>query len=246
MTPQHRFYRDLAGWWPLISPLEEYAGEAAELARLLGTARRPVRDVLELGSGGGHNAAHLSDTFHLTLVDLSPAMLDVSRRHNPRCDHHVGDMRSIRLGRTFDAVYLHDAVDYMTTRADLRRAMATAFVHCRPGGVGVFMPDATTEIFAASTDHGGSDGSDGRGVRYLEWTRDRDPDDETTETDYVFVLRTADDTVEVVHECHRFGLFSRATWIDLLRDVGFTPDRVTERTDEERQPRDVFVGHRPT
>ena len=33
--PRHRLYRDLASWWPLISPPEEYAEEAAFAASLL-------------------------------------------------------------------------------------------------------------------------------------------------------------------------------------------------------------------
>ncbi len=67
----HRFYGDLAVWWPLISPPEEYAEEAAFAAALLSSASIPVRDVLELGNGGGHNAVHLKARFTMTLVDLS-------------------------------------------------------------------------------------------------------------------------------------------------------------------------------
>lgn len=181
----HRFYGDLAVWWPLISPPEEYAEEAAFAATLLDTAWIPVSEVLELGSGGGHNAVHLKAGFSMTLVDLSEDMLAVSRRLNPECDHHRGDMRTVRLGRSFDAVFVHDAVDYMVSEADLRRAVQTAFVHCRPGGVGVFVPDATRETFEAASDHGGSDGADGRAVRYLDWTWDPDPEDTWTLTEYV-------------------------------------------------------------
>jgi trans-aconitate methyltransferase len=59
----------------------------------------------------------------MTLVDLSEEMLVVSRRLNPECEHLLGDMRTLRLGRSFDAVFVHDAIDYMTTEADLRRAV---------------------------------------------------------------------------------------------------------------------------
>jgi len=106
-----RFYGDLAEWWPLISPPEDYAEEAAFAATLLDSASIPVREVLELGSGGGHNAVHLKARFAMTLVDLSATMLEVSQRLNPECTHHRGDMRSIRLGRRFDAVFVHDAID---------------------------------------------------------------------------------------------------------------------------------------
>lgn len=56
LPTEHRLYGDLAIWWPLISPPEEYAEEAAYIATVLGSAAIPVQDVLELGSGGGHNA----------------------------------------------------------------------------------------------------------------------------------------------------------------------------------------------
>jgi len=82
-TPKHHFYGDWAEWWPLVSPVADYTEEAAYCARVLGTAARAVETVLELGSGGGHIAAHLKQHFRLTLVDLSDDMLNVSRRSIP-------------------------------------------------------------------------------------------------------------------------------------------------------------------
>ncbi|MPZ89546.1 MAG: methyltransferase domain-containing protein, partial [Nitriliruptorales bacterium] len=243
---EHRFYGELAVWWPLISPPEEYAEEAAYAATVLNSASIPVREVLELGSGGGHNAVHLKASFAMTLIDLSEEMLDVSRRLNPECGHRQGDMRSLRLGRTFDAVFVHDAVDYMTSEADLRKAVETAYVHCRAGGIAVFVPDRTTETFEAASDHGGTDDAGGRGVRYLEWIWDPDPDDSWALTEYAFLLRDADGSVRVVHETHRTGLFSREVWLRVLADAGFDPSAVTEETTENRTPRELFVARRPT
>ncbi len=241
MPNEHRFYGELAGWWPLISPPEEYAEEAAYAATLLASAERPVREVLELGSGGGSNAVYLKERFALTLVDLSEEMLEVSRRLNPECAHVQGDMRTVRLGRTFDAVFLHDAVDYMTTEADLRRAIDTAYAHCAEGGLAVFVPDSTAETFEPGTGHGGSD--DGaRGVRFLDWVWDPDPDDTWVQTEYAFVLRDEDGSARVVHETHRTGLFGRDVWLRLLAEAGFTAEAVTEVTTEDRTPREVFIG----
>jgi len=243
---EHRFYGELALWWPLISPPEEYAEEAASVAAVLDSASIAVRDVLELGSGGGHNAVHLKTTYTMTLVDLSKEMLDVSLRLNPECDHHQGDMRTVRLARTFDAVFVHDAVDYMTSEADLALAIETAFVHCRPGGIVVLVPDLTVETFEATSDHGGCDDDrDGRGVRYLEWTWDPDRADTWALTEYAFLLRDADGSVRSVHETHRTGLFTRDTWLRRLAEAGLEPSAVTERTEEDRAPRELFVGRRP-
>lgn len=242
----HRFYGELARWWPLVSAVEDYEEEAGFVATLLRRAARPVRDVLELGSGGGHNAWHLGRSFEMTLVDLSPEMIEVSIEANPTMVHHVGDMRDVRLDRDFDAVFVHDAVDYMTSTADLGAAMATAFAHIRPGGVAVFVPDSVTETFEPSTDHGGHDDLDsGRGVRYLEWTWDPDPSDHHVTTEYSFLLREAAGSVRSVHESHLIGVFPTETWTELLTDAGFEPEVVTEVTTEDRTPRTCFVAHRP-
>jgi SAM-dependent methyltransferase len=241
----HRLYTDLARWWPLISPPAEYVEEASFVAGLLDSAQGSVREVLELGSGGGHNATHLKQRFAMTLVDLSADMLAVSSGLNPDCEHRQGDMRTLRLDRTFDAVFVHDAIDYMVTESDLAQATETAFVHCRPGGVAVFVPDATTETFEPTSGHGGSDDpATGRGARYLEWTWDPDPSDTWVDSVYVFILRDADGSANVVHEKHRTGLFSRGDWIRILSDTGFEATALPEHTSEDRTPRDVFVCHK--
>jgi SAM-dependent methyltransferase len=239
---EHRFYGELAPWWELISPVEEYAEEGAYLTGLLAAHRPRVTEVLELGSGGGHLASFLTPRFDLTLADLSPAMLARSGQLNPSAAHVVGDMRTLRLERTFDAVVLHDAVAYMLGADDLHAALLTAHVHLRPGGLAVVLPDETVETFAPWTDVGGSDG-DGRAVRYLEWTTGPDTLGQVR-TEYLFALRRGDD-VEVVHETHRTGLFARARWLELLAEVGFDARRVAEETTEERHPRDVFLAVRP-
>ncbi|MET0458876.1 MAG: methyltransferase domain-containing protein [Ilumatobacteraceae bacterium] len=245
-SAEHRFYGELAPWWPLLSPPEDYAEEAAEMARVLRSASIPVRHVLELGSGGGHNAVHLRAWFDLTLVDLSDGMLAVSRRLNPTCAHRRGDMRGVRFGREFDAVLVHDAVDYMLTEDELRAAMTTAYVHCKPGGLALFVPDDTAESFEPETDHGGRDAPDGGGARYLSWTWDPAPDDGWVATEYAFVLRHADGSVRAVHETHRTGLFGRDVWLRLLAEVGFEASIELERTTEDRPPRELFIGRRPS
>lgn len=244
-SPEYRFYGELAAWWPLISPPDEYAEEAAFARTLLTSGPGTVAEVLELGSGGGHNAMHLKSGFDMTLVDLSREMLDMSRGLNPECAHAVGDMRTIRLGRAFDAVFVHDAVDYMTTEADLALAMGTAFAHCRPGGVAVFVPDHVADTFEEVSGQGGRDGPDGRGVRYLDWTWDPDPSDTSVRTDYAFLLREAEGSVRVVHESHLTGLYPRARWLELLAEAGFEPRAVAEETTDDRPPRTFFVARRP-
>jgi hypothetical protein len=154
-------------------------------------------------------------------------------------------MRTVRLGRRFDAVFVHDAVAYMLTEDDLRRAVETAYAHTRPGGLTLFVPDHVAEIFEPDTDHGGSDGPGGRAARYLSWSYDPDPSDTEVVTEYAFLLREEDGTVHAVHDTHREGLFPRATWLRLLEEAGFEAEPVTEETTDGRMPRQLFVAHRP-
>jgi len=239
-------YDELAPWWPLLSPPADYAEEAEVYARTLVEAtRRPIRTLLELGSGGGNNASFLGLHFRCTLVDASEPMLKVSRALNPECEHIVGDMRTVRLGRTFDAVFIHDAIAYMTTESDLRRAFTTAFEHLEPGGAAVFAPDTVRERFQPNTDHGGLDG-DGRALRYLDWIWDPDPNDTTYLVDFAFLLREGDAPPRVVTDRHVMGLFSRAEWLRWIADTGFEA-RAVPRGVFEREPSagEVFVGVKP-
>jgi SAM-dependent methyltransferase len=239
-------YRELAPWWPLLSAPAAYAEEAEIYRGLLAEAgERAPATVLELGSGGGSNAFHLKADFELTLVDLSDGMLEVSRALNPECEHVQGDMRTVRLGRVFDAVFVHDAVNYMTSEEELRQAVETAAVHCRPGGVALFAPDHLRENFRTGTDYGGHDG-DGRAARFLEWTWDPDPLDTTYTVDYAYLLREADGSVRVEHDRHVEGLFPRATWLGLLEEAGFQARAVpVEHSELEPGTYELFVATRP-
>jgi hypothetical protein len=240
-------YTDLAEWFHLVTAPTEYAEEASfyfeHLRRALG---RPIETVLELGAGGGNNAWHYKQwAGRVTLTDPAPAMLALSQRVNPDCEHLIGDMRDLRLGRLFDVVFVHDAISYLLNLADLRRAFETAFVHTRPGGVALFAPDALRETYRDDTDCGGHDGSDGRGLRYLEWTFDPDPKDETYQTDYTFVLRELGQPTRVVLDEHRQGLFSRADWLRLLSEVGFQADAVPfEHSEEPPGSLEIFLARR--
>jgi SAM-dependent methyltransferase len=236
-----KLYDELAEWWPLFSAPADYAEEAAFFARVLNDAcEQAPRTVLELGSGGGNNALYLKSKFEMTLVDLSPQMLAVSRALNPECEYREGDMRSVNLGRTFDAVFVHDAIAYMTTADDLGAAIRTAHRHCRAGGVALFVPDCVRETFVAETRHGGHDGGDGRSLRYLMWSVDPDPADTTYRTDFAIMLREPSGEARVVHDSHIEGIFSRAEWMRLLRDAGFEPRTLTDEWNRE-----VFVARRP-
>jgi SAM-dependent methyltransferase len=242
-----RMYGDLAPWWPLLSAPEDYAEEAGIFLAALAAARGSApRTILELGSGGGNNASHLKRRARMTLVDRAPGMLRVSRRLNPECVHRRGDLRTVRLGRTFDAVFVHDAASYLRTAADVRAAARTAAAHLAPGGAALLVPDHTREDFREEVSRGGHDGG-GRSLRYLAWTDDPDPRDGEYRANYAILLRDRRGRVRTVAETHVLGLHPRALWTAALREAGLRPRmlRFRHSTFGPGVRRVMFVGVKP-
>lgn len=219
----HRLYNDLAWLWPVISPPEEYADESGYWRRALwGKLGEGRHRILELGAGGGHNLSHLTRHFQATAVDLSPQMLRLSTGLNLGVAHHLGDMRSVRLGQTFYAVLIHDAVSYLLTEEDLQATLETCRVHLRPGGVLLIGPDWVREDF------------DGATPIQFQWVRkkgrievtideylhDPDPDDTQIESIYTYTIKE-DGKERVEKDTHITGLFPIATWTRLMEQAGF-------------------------
>src|SRR5918994_664655 len=237
---QPKLFTELAGWWQLVSPTEFYANEATFFKELL--RAEGARTVLELGSGGGNVALLLKNDFTLTLTEISAEMLAQSKKRNPELEHLEGDMRTLRLGRTFDGVLINDAIMYMTTEEDLRAALLTAYEHCKPGGVVLIAPDWVAETFRPNTTHEGADAGE-RGIRALEWIWDADPNDTKVNYELILALKEGDELRTVVDR-HVVGVFPCATWVRLLKDVGFEVKVVEDRSTESERS-EVFLGHKP-
>lgn len=238
-----KLYTEFADWWPVLSPPDDYSEEAEFYRQAVISASELIpRTLLELGSGGGNNASHLKQYFAITLVDLSPAMLVVSRELNPECEHIEDDMRTVRLNRQYDVVFIHDAIDLMQSVEDLSSTIITAYEHCKPGGVALFAPDYTLETFRPTTTHGGHDRGN-RSLRYLEWDWDPDPKDNTYISLMVYVMREGDESVRCVEDCHICGLFSTEKWLQIIEAVGFKPRIVPfEHSEIESGGCNIFLG----
>ncbi len=165
-------------------------------------------------------------------VDLSRPMLALARRLNPEVSYGVGDMRRVRLRRTFDAVVIADSIAYMTSEQDLRAAFRTAFAHLRPGGVFVTYVERTPATFRqnATTRTIGRRGD--VEIAFIENQHDPDPADTTYESTFVYLIRRRG-RLRVETDRHRLGLFPLAVWRRLLLATGF---RVTQRVGEPDRP----------
>jgi SAM-dependent methyltransferase len=216
---RRRMYSDLAWTWPIISPPEEYKKETEEFIRLIKAhAKNPVRKVLNLGCGGGHNDHTLKKHFSLTGVDISQDMLGLARALNPEVMYVHGDMRSVRLGEDFDAVTVFDSIGYMRTVDSLRSAFHTACAHLRPGGVFITHIEESKESFVQNSTFHRSRSSGDVEISFIENYYDPDTSDTWYEANFIYLIRRSGDlTIET--DCHLLGLFDMKTWQEVLRDV---------------------------
>jgi SAM-dependent methyltransferase len=238
-----KLYAELADWYTLLTPLHEYEEESADYITAFGAVFGDAPySLLELGAGAGHNAHFLAPhTAELALVDLAPEMLKLAGQACPSASLHLGDMRSVRLGRLFDAVFVHDAICYMLTEADLLAVFETARAHLRPGGALLIAPDYVTETFEPMEDVGGDDG-DGRALRYLGWVWQRAGETDRYVVDYVITTRIGDELPQMHHDRHIEGVFPRDTWARLLHQAGFSVQTLPRVNPEDDRPLDLFLG----
>lgn len=137
-----------SAYYDLLYLDKDYNAETSYLCERLDEASVvPAGTLLELGCGtGGHavELARLGRAVHG--VDLSDSMVARARRRaaaDPlrrlELQFEVGDIRSHRAGRHYDAVFsLFHVISYQTTDDDLAAAFATARVHLEEGGAFVF------------------------------------------------------------------------------------------------------------
>ena len=239
---QNRLYDEFAHMWPLISPPEHYTVEAMYWRETLREKLGPGRhNILELGVGGGHNLSHLTSEFDATAVDLSDKMLANSRRLNPSVKHHLGDMRTVRLGKLFDAVLIHDAIGYMLTENDMRAAFDTARAHLRPGGVFITTPDDFTETFPGTWVSHHSEKCDDLEFTFIEYNYDADPTDNTVQSMFFYIWnRGGELTIE--RDFHVTSLYPIATWERLMSEAGFSVEKRPYPVHEDGRDSYMLVG----
>lgn len=242
--PQSRLYDELPFLMALISPPEDYAEEAAHWRTVLREQLGPGRHaILELGVGGGHNLSHLAGEFEATAVDISEAMLDACRRLNPGVALHRGDMRTVRLGRTFAAVLIHDAIGYMLSEDDLEAALRSAAAHLEPGGVLIASPDFYRETFVSPDVSHDTHEHGAIRATYFSYSWDPDPNDTAIETFMVYLIEEGG-TLRIEHDRHVTGLFARATWLRLLEVAGFIAELRSFPLAGRERPYELLVGVR--
>ena len=210
-------WRQKTGTTPLGHRVENYTirgnilyGKAIDLSRTASTLEDCRR---------GHVDWVLKKYFTITGVDISPNMLKNARKLNPQAKYIRGDMRTVRLKKQFDAVVLHDSVNYMLTRNDLKAVFKTAYLHLKPGGILWTCIEEYDKIQQGKTKF--SINKKGKTeITFIENYYDPNPLDTSFEVTFVYLVRKGG-KLKIYTDFHFCGIFKLETWLNLLRQTGF-------------------------
>lgn len=222
MNDTRRLYHDLSWIWPIISLPEDYIEESEFFCHVIKEkAGIEARTLLHLGCGGGRNDFTFKKHFDVTGVDISDEMLRLARELNPGSVYIHGDMRSIRLGRTYDCVVALDSVNYMKTEEDLIDLFQTAHEHLNPGGVFLTVVEESRERFKQNRTISSTHSRDDMQITFIENSFDPDPADNHFEMTFIYLVREKGN-FEIFTDSHIWGLFKMEKWHRLLKGAGYS------------------------
>jgi len=143
-------FGDYARYYNLLYKDKNYRQESAFVLEQLNACGCRPQTLLDLGCGTGRHAFEVAKQGVVTTgVDMSQTMLGMGREELERTSGFPaglplprllpGDARTVRLGKTFDAVTsLFHVMSYQNTEKDALAELETARQHLKPGGVFFF------------------------------------------------------------------------------------------------------------
>jgi SAM-dependent methyltransferase len=216
-------YKELAWTEPILAPPESCSEEIENYCSLIKKHSQiePVT-LLHLACGAGSFDHTFKKHFKVTGVDLSVGMLNVARGINPEIEYLEGDMRSVNLGRLFDAVVIPESIGYMTTVDDLRKTISTAKDHLKPGGILLIVAHMKEEFQDNNFAYTGR--ANDINITVFENNYVLNPPGDMYEATIVYLIRRAGE-LKIYNDRHLLGLFTTNLWMELLSEQGLEVKR---------------------
>ena len=212
---QWRAYTDLAWTDSIIAPPKDYAEETDLFVEAIKEdSKIETKTLLHLGCGAGGHDFTFKKHFKVTGVDISEEMLEIAKGINPEIDYISGDMRTVNLGESFDAVAIPDSIMHMITIDDLRKSINTASQHLKPGGVLLIVAHIKEEFRDNNFVYTGAKGD--IEITIFENNTIIKPDRTTYEAVVVYLIRRKG-RLEIHSDVCTGGLFPLATWLSLFK-----------------------------
>ena len=200
--------------------IKDYVAEAAAIHSIVWEAVPQARTLLDVACGTGAHLRELRRWYDVEGVDMSPAMLAVARRRLRNIPLHQGDMRTLDLGRRFDAVTcLFSSIGYITDVPTLRATIARLVAHVdRPG---VLVLDGWVRPEDWRTDgQPRPDVASGRETTVIRLTVSR-RNENITDLEMHHLVRHGT-AVDYFVEEHRLALMPTDVYVGAMRDAGLT------------------------
>jgi len=199
-----------------------------------------AQSLLDVACGTGRHLALLRDRYRIEGIDLSEEMLAMARGRLEGVPLHAADMRTLDLGRSFDAVTcLFSSIGYVTDAGEQRATLARLAAHVAPGGVlivdGWVRPDAWQDGHLPEPDLASADGV--TVVRLATSHREG----RITVLDMHHLIRSQDG-IEHVAERHHMALTPSADHVAAMVAAGLT---VTAVVHDHLPGRDRIIATRP-
>jgi SAM-dependent methyltransferase len=202
---------------------KDYRGEADEVVAIVDARRPGATSLLDVGCGTGAHLEWFAQRYERAVgVEVSARMIEEATIAREGLLVLPGDMRTFALQDQFDVVTcLFSAIGYMTSVADLRRAIANMAAHLTPGGVLVVEGWVSPANWVAGRASASAGVAPDLAVARVV-VSDREGDVSTVRMHYV--LATVDG-VERVDEIHRLGLFEDDEYRAAFEDTGLRYER---------------------
>ena len=224
--------------YDLLYSFKDYEAEARDLVALIRGRDPDARSLLDVACGTGKHLELLRASFpDVAGVDLDEGLLAIARERLPDVPLTMADMRTVDLGRTFDAVTcLFSSVGYLCDAGELASAIGRMAAHLAPGGVlvvdGWVRPDAWwpgTHVQALAETADGV-----AAARVARTWREGD----RSVLDMRYLIATADDGFAQERERHELTLFTDAEYRRAFEAASLEPEVVPS----PMQDRDRYVA----
>jgi dTDP-3-amino-3,6-dideoxy-alpha-D-glucopyranose N,N-dimethyltransferase len=199
--------------------IKDYPAEAAEIRGIVEDAVPDARSLLDVACGTGAHLRELRHLYSVEGVDKSPAMLDIARSALPDVPLHLADMRTLDLGRTFDAVIcMFSSIGYID-EPELTSTIGRLARHVSRPGVLILDGWVRPDAWRTGTQGPPEIASDAKTtvVRLARTNRVGN----VTEIDLHYLVRTSGG-VEYFMEHHRLVLVKTDVYVAAMRDSGLT------------------------
>ncbi|MBN2246625.1 MAG: methyltransferase domain-containing protein, partial [Candidatus Aminicenantes bacterium] len=212
---QWQAYTDLDWTDSIIALPEDYAEETELFVRAIKeNSRIETKTLLHLGCGAGGHDYTFKKHFKVTGVDITQEMLEMAQKVNSEIDSICGDMREINLKESFDAVVIPDSIMHMVTLKDLKKTIAAASQHLKPGGVLLIVAHIKEEFRDNKFVYTGAKGD--VEITIFENNYIIKPAGTTYEAAVVYLIRRKG-KLEIHSDVCTGGLFPLATWLHLFK-----------------------------